>query len=240
MKKTLFFFLLIGALFALSSSNEEMLPPHLQAARDLQEHVLPQNNSYRHRPSTVRWKEMSGIYECHTDCSGLVDALLKHSYGYTDSDFERWLRKRRALSSSYFRGISENRGFTRIHHVHDMLPGDLMSYRLPPGSKNFGHVMVVNGLPWPLPEESQPSIPGTRQWAVPIIDCTGKGHGVGDSRTLGDGRFQSGIGKGTFRLYTYPDGTIAGCAWSPSPTAKFYPIQERPFVVGRLIPNYRP
>src|SRR6185295_6899062 len=204
--------------------------------------VSPENNSYRHRPSTVRIKGINGAasYECHTDCSGLIDALFHYSYGYTEKDFERWLRKRRALSSSYFRAINNQRGFMRITHIQNILPGDLLSYKLPPGSRNFGHVMIVDELPRHLTGETAPVIEGTIQWAVPIIDCTGKGHGITDSRHLKKDLFHSGIGKGEFRLYTNAEGLIVGFSWSLSPTTKFYDNQSRPLVVGRLIPGFRP
>jgi len=243
-RKTLLGLLVATSIFFIFSSNEsaEIVPPHLHVARTLLLNVAPKNNSYRHRPSTVTFPGVDGAtqYQCHTDCSGLIDALFHLSYGYTRDDFEHWLRKKRALSSSYFRAISEEHGFTRISHIQNILPGDLLSYRLPAGSKNFGHVMLVNHLPQPLAPDSPPVIEGTRQWIVPIIDCTGKGHGIGDSRYLGNDHFQSGIGSGEFRIYTDREGLIVGCAWSASPSAKFYSTQNRPFVVGRLIPGFRP
>jgi len=222
-------------------ATEITIPPHLQAARELLDGVLPENNSYRHRPSVVLFKGEKGSdkYVCHTDCSGLIDGLFAYTYGYTPQEFRKWTGKRRAISSSYFRTISRGFGFTNILNIHDVLPGDLISYKLPPGSKNFGHVMIVDEKPTQHKSEP-PLVPDTTQWAVTVIDCTGRGHGLQDTRYLGDGKFHSGIGRGVIRLYASSEGELVGFAWSFLPKEKFYDTKSRPLVIGRLIPSFHP
>jgi hypothetical protein len=229
------------ALFSQDDRDDFSIPPHLQAGRALLDGVLPENNSYRNRPSVVSFKGEQGAtqYICHTDCSGLVDALFAHTYGYTPQDFQKWTGKKRAKASSYYRTISNNYGFTNITNINDVLPGDLISFKLPPGSKNFGHVMLVDEKPKAL-QSSPPLIPDTTQWDVTIIDCTGHGHGLQDTRYLGNGKYHSGIGRGELRLYTNSAGLVVGFAWSTQPKAKFYDQVTRPIVIGRLIPGFRP
>ncbi len=229
---------IIAIFLIFSSDTATNVPMHLVLARELQANVQPEDNSYRHRPSTVELEGRDGAtkYVCHTDCSGLVAALFRYSYGYSRKELRLWLHRPTGHSISFFEAVSHDRGFRRIMRVQDILPGDILTYKLPAGASNYGHVMIVNGVP----EEIKSSNNSLLRWKVPIIDCTGKGHGTSDSRYLGDDRFQSGIGKGNFCIYSDQEGNIAGCAWSLAPDAKFYSIQNRPFVVGRLIPGYRP
>ena len=229
------------ALFSQEEPDDFSIPPHLQAARALLKGVRPEENSYRHRPSVVRFKGEQGAtqYICYTDCSGLIDALFKYSYGYTPKDFRKWTAKRRAVSSSYNRTISNGYGFNKITNINDVLPGDLITYKLPPGSRNFGHVMLVDEKP-KRRQSSPPLIPDTTQWVVTIIDCTGHGHGVHDTRFLGNGKYHSGIGRGEIRLYTNSEGTVVGFSWSVLPKSKFYDLVSRPLVIGRLITGFRP
>jgi hypothetical protein len=235
-KRVLITLLSVVAILLLFSSDTT-IPPHLALARKLQANVLSENNSYRHRPSTVEIEGLDGAaqYVCHTDCSGLVGELFHYAYGYTQKELHHWLRRPTGHSLSFFEAVSHDRGFTRIQRIQDIRPGDILTYKLPPGSKNHGHVMIVNEAP----EEVDRSPSHLLKWKVPIIDCTGKGHGTTDSRYLGDGLYHSGIGKGNFCLFSDQEGNIMGCAWSTSPNAKFYSIQNRPFVVGRLISGYQ-
>ena len=85
-----------------------------------------------------------------------------------------------------------------------------------------------------------PLVPNTIQWAATVIDCTGRGHGLQDTRYLKNGKFHSGIGRGVIRLYTNSEGEIVGFAWSFLPKEKFYDTKVRPIVIGRLIPGFHP
>src|SRR5262245_1186837 len=92
---------------------------HLSDARLLLEHLRPGDTSYRHSPSVVRWKGDDGAkkYEAHTDCSGFIDALLQHSYGYTTADFAKWFGSKRPTAARYFEQIKKQHGFERIHLI---------------------------------------------------------------------------------------------------------------------------
>src|SRR5947209_6305968 len=70
-------------------------PPHLKAARELLKNLDPENNSYKHSKPVVSWKDSDGKYELHTDCSGFIDALFMHCYGYDRDALKKWLGKSR-------------------------------------------------------------------------------------------------------------------------------------------------
>jgi hypothetical protein len=230
--KILFFLCLSFGLHA------QEIPRHLTEARILQENILPQNNSYRHHDRIVEWKGYNGAtkYECHTDCSGLIDSLLKRSYGINETTLHSWLGGRlRPLARNYYSAFIEQRGFTRLDQVTAILPGDFIAMKFLPGAgdqaHDTGHILVVNALPKEIiqyPENTSM----VRRWAVEIIDCS-HGHGKEDSRYW-NGQYHPGIGKGTFSLFTNRQGVIIGYSWSPAKHSKFYGSDKRPLAVGRL------
>jgi len=231
MKILIYFFLLYNAI-----SLEGTLPQHLTDARILQENILPENNSYSHKDILVIWKGINGAdkYICHADCSGLIDALLMHSYDYSLEDLQKWIGgKRRPLSKHFFDTITSQKGFKKISRPDECLPGDLIAIKFPPGQDDSGHIMLINEIP-KLQAPQAPIIENSKQWTVTVIDSTTHGHGRSDSRFIGSGAFYPGIGKGTVRLYTDLNNNFIGYTWSTMPYSKFIAMGDRQFVVGRL------
>jgi hypothetical protein len=214
------------------------LPKHLVDVRILQEGVLPQNNSYRHSDSIVEWKGYGGAqaYICHTDCSGLIDALLAHSYGYSHATLRNWLGRADAKARNYFRVIGEQNGFARFYRINEILPGDFIAIKFLPWASDkghdTGHIMVLNQLPQML---GQRAIEGRilTVWAIEVIDCS-HGHGTTDTRYR-DGRYWPGVGKGIAALYTDQSGVITGYSWTPSVNSTYNGGDRRPLDIGRLI-----
>lgn len=211
------------------------IPPHLKALRELQENTLPANTSYRHKDSVVTWKGDDGakIYQCHTDCSGLVDALLIHTYHFDKESLFVWLGgNKRPRAENYYHRIVEEKGFKRIWSVSDILPGDFIAMKYLPGAgdkgHDTGHILVVNQPP----EKISPKSEDLQRYAVQIIDCS-KGHGKKDTRYFDD-TFHAGIGKGTFALFTNTKGKIEGYSWTTSNRSEFYGSDRRPVAIGRL------
>ena len=234
MIKKMLLFLWLGVVATL---HAEEIPRHLADVRILQENTLPQDNSYRHKDRIVRWKEYNGAtkYECHTDCSGLIDALLRHSYGVGEAALHSWLGgKHRPLAKNYYNAFVEQRGFQRIGQIGAILPGDFIAMEYLPwaGDKGHdtGHILVVNAPPREIAQSPTKNI---RRFAVDVIDCSG-GHGKDDTRYY-NGKLHSGIGKGTFSLFTDAQGFILGYSWSPARFSEFYGPDKRPLAVGRLI-----
>lgn len=196
--------------------------------------VKPADTSYRHQDSVVTWKGVDGAeaYVSHTDCSGLINALLARSYGLTRDDFKRWLGKPRPLASTYHEAITAQNGFRHIERAGEIRPGDLIAIKYPDGSENTGHIMLVAEAPR-LREASKPVVKDTEQWEARVIDSSKSGHGKTDTRRLDDGAFRQGVGAGMFRLYTDRRGVIVGYSWSTFGASDFYSQDERNLVVGR-------
>src|SRR5262249_16041670 len=105
-----------------------------------------ENTSYRHKPTTVKWKGIDGAadYESHTDCSGFLNALLKRAHGLTDDSLEEWLGTKRPLAKTYHDAITGQKKFRRILLVKDVQPGDIIAIKYRPGDpenidNNSGH-----------------------------------------------------------------------------------------------------
>jgi hypothetical protein len=210
------------------------VPAHLALAEMLVKRVKEDRNIYANRNRFILWPGDGNVEraENHSDCSGLIALLLGRAYGYTPRTFKDWTGQFFPTAHGYFRAISDRNGFDRIKRVMDCLPGDLIAIDYPPEMKNTGHVMVIAELPTRA-ESTPPSVPGLVAWDVRVIDSSRSNHGPHDTRGSGEGRAR-GIGKGTIRLCTGPDGRFAGYAWSTSPKSAYYDRSERPIVVGRF------
>ena len=217
-------------------------PAHLKDVLLLLENVQPRDTSYRHKNGVVRWKGSDGAtsWESHTDCSGLVDALLAHSYGFGKADLKKWFDKDRPQAEDYHDAIEARRGFTLIKHLTDARPGDLLAVKYPPGGENTGHLMIVAGPPQPMKEGGKPEVEGTGQWEVPVIDSSRSGHGKTDTRHLDKGKYREGLGQGVLRIYTHKSGDVAGYTWSTWAESEYYDQKTRHLVIGRIDAGFKP
>ena len=77
-------------------ADDRREPQHLTDARELVRRLDLAHTSYEHGAGTVTF---SGTRESHTDCSGFIDALLKHSYGYDEAQFKKWFGARRPTAA---------------------------------------------------------------------------------------------------------------------------------------------
>ena len=91
-------------------------PPHLQLAEKLVANVLPQDTSYGHGHGTVLMPGFEGAtkYECHTDCSGLLNHLLRFAYGVSDADLKTWVGSKRPTARYWHDAIVTQNHFQRI------------------------------------------------------------------------------------------------------------------------------
>lgn len=236
------FFQVFCALVLFTTSNVyaiEAFPLHLIDIRVLLGQVDAESTSYEHGVMDVQWKGHQGAKKaaCHTDCSGLIDALLIHSYQLNRPDFRRWFGKERPLAKDYFRAIIYQNNFLRLNQIKEIKTGDFLVIRFLPGAKNkdndTGHVAIIDEAPL-LIEASPPLIKNSHQWLVSVIDCAHEPHGVKDSRYLGEKKYYDGLGKGKMRLYTDADGHILGYTWSTRKSTKYFTVTQHPVAVGRL------
>jgi hypothetical protein len=232
--------LLVGALL---SARAESPPPMLVAAEELLRQVAPEQTSYKHKEPEVRWStDPANPAYCHTDCSGLIIALLAHCYPqqFDGEAFKRWLDARRPTARRFYDAIAAERGFRRIVKVSEVRPGDVIAVKYQPGGENTGHAMLIAEVPRRAEPVTAPFVDGTEQWLVTVIDETGSGHGMTDTRRGPEGKFRGGLGRGVFRLYARSEGTLCGYAWSNFATAKFYGGDERLLAIGRFDTNFKP
>lgn len=222
-------------------AREPAAPPHLQAADDLVSSIRPTDTNYQHKDSVVHFPGDPGSdhAECRTDCSGLVDAVLKRAYHLSSAQLADWLDSKRPLATHYHAAILAEHGFTQIKSLQDVRPGDILAVKYPPGTKgdNTGHVMIVSGTPKER-KASVPVVENTVQWEVPVIDESESGHGTTDTRHRPDHTSADGVGRGVLRIYTDRKGHVAGYAWSVQKVSKFEEQSVRNMVIGRIDPSF--
>jgi hypothetical protein len=226
--------------------SDKSAPAHLEVAVAFAKHIRADETSYRHKDAVVKWKGIDGatVNECHTDCSGFINALWERTYNLTEDDFKDWLGTHRPVAKSYYQGIIDKKRLQVISRVRDLRPGDLLAIKYladDPDNKdhNSGHIMLAVSEA-KLRKATKPLVDGTEQWEVEIIDESHTGHGPNDTRHREEGKDRSGLGRGVFRLYTNTDGTIAGHCWSASASSSYRSQEYRPLAIGRYEPPAKP
>lgn len=222
----------------LSLGQEAQHPKHLIEAKELVAHLDLNQTGYEHGEGHITW---TGHRSSHTDCSGFVDALLTHCYGYQKDDFKRWFDSHRPSARRYHDEIVEGHGFELINRVADARPGDFLAIKYLQKNDNTGHIMLVVDAPRKIVQKP-PLVDGAEQWEVIVIDSSESGHGPTDTRHKRgvEGKDHDGLGQGVFRLYSDPRGAVRGFAWSTSEKSQFQPPDKEHLVIGRLKPGFRP
>jgi hypothetical protein len=215
---------------------------HLSAARDIVSRIDLSRTSYEHGQGTVDW---GGTPSSYTDCSGFVDHLLMHSYGYTPDDFKRWFDSHRPSAKRYYQAIEEQTGFRHLERITDLRPGDFIAVKYLTRTDETGHIMLVDQVPQRAPaNESRAKYGGQpgEAWLVQVIDSSESGHGPTDTRHKrgANGRDHDGLGRGVLRVYTDMQGRVIGFSWSATSVSEFRGADSEPVALGRLVPGYRP
>jgi len=184
--------IVLPLLTGIAVAQHAKLPPHLADAQRLVQRLDLKNTNYEHGPPRVVWE---GVCESHTDCSGFIDALLTHTYGYNPEAFKRWFDSHRPSARRYHDAIAEGRGFAEIKSAGDVLPGDILAIKYLVEKANTGHVMLVVDRPQQI-QPKEPLVAGTQQWQVTVIDSSHTGHGATDTRHHkgANGKDQDGLG----------------------------------------------
>jgi hypothetical protein len=211
---------------------------HLVDAQYLLRHVDLQHTSYNHGAPKVVW---TGKCELHADCSGFIDALLSHSYGFDADAYKRWFDSHRPSARRYHDAIVEQKGFNHINRVADIHPGDFLAVKYREKEENTGHIMLVAEKPRRM-NPKKPIETGTEQWEITVIDSSRSGHGATDTRHKKgkDGKDHDGLGEGILRLYSTADGSVAGFTWSTLSSSDFKPPKDEHLVIGRLKTEFKP
>lgn len=224
-----------------SASEEPVSPKHLTDARALVKNLKSENTGYEHKKREQFVWDGDPVAYC--DCSGLLNNLLMHSYGYSKADLQKWFGVARPKAEHYYDLVvaTPRKGFQQIQRLKDVRPGDLLvvKYAELSSDRSTGHVMLVDAAP----VEMQPTAPevdgAVKQWSVSIIDSSRSGHGKTDTRNA-NGEKNGGVGRGLLRLYTDARGEVIAYTWSPESRRTVYPRDTHPLVIGRLTPKFKP
>lgn len=219
-------------------AEEPRVPRHLADAEDLVRNLELKHTNYEHGKADIKW---TGTRESHADCSGFVDGLLMHSYGYDAEQFKRWFDSHRPSARRYHDAIVEQRGFTQVDKLPDVRPGDILAVKYLKRDDNTGHVMLVSGMPRRMAPK-KPIVAGAVQWETPIIDSSETGHGPTDTRHHKGpkGKDHQGLGAGVLRIYADREGKVLGFTWSTLERSSFKPPDDEHLVIGRLVPRFKP
>jgi hypothetical protein len=223
---------------ATAPATEPAMPAHLRAALEIATQIKAADNEYAHADCFIHWKGVDGAdkFANRTDCSDFFNLLLEHSYSYTSKDFKAWTGATRPTATLWYDAAEKGTAkgiLSPLKKVSDLLPGDLIFIKYPPGEADTGHVMLVAAAA-KARAASEPVETGTRQWEIGVVDSSKSGHGTTDTRHNADGTYSQGVGKGIWRLYTKDDGTPAGYAWSTLKASKFVPVSEHAVILARL------
>lgn len=200
------------------------VPPYLQMARNLVNDVAPEDNSYRYngwirlKGETFQSREVTRS-EVHTDCSGLIDALLQRTEPQVLDVFKNKRWKSYPKAANYYEVIATDDGFLRRASIKDVEVGDIFAVKFT-RDINTGHVMLVDAKPRLIEDPVSPIIPGTQQWEIVVIDSSSSAHGKSDTRHRTDGTRQNGIGRGSVRVYTDANGQLTGWVMTLAPRNK--------------------
>jgi hypothetical protein len=237
-RHTLFLCILASILniFLLIGSVKAAEPQHLFWASDIAINVTPELNTYGSYPSYVRWPKLGGIrlHENRTRCSTFLTLVLMKGYGLTSTDIINWMSTASPSANTYHETIKQKNGFKIVYNINNIIPGDIIAIKYPNGITSTGHVMIAKTKAVPRTATS-PFVSETSQYEIQVIDSSQSPHGSSDSRSNGDGTYDSGAGIGVLRLYANSLGGLAGYTWSTQSNSQFFSKAIRPIIVGRLI-----
>lgn len=230
-------FMVLSGLTSAQLPDPETPPIHLDQARQLVERLAnASENVYTYRNYHIDWEPEH--CSARTDCSSFITLLLKHTYGWTTNEFERWMHSTYPDAALYHDAIVKKHRFKRVLHMSALHPGDLLAIKYTDhhlssnGVADTGHIMLV--VSTPHPELMRHPTQGKRAFFVAVIDASTSGHGPQDTRARPDGKFTGGIGQGEIRLYADKEDRIIGYTWSTLANSKYYSGPDRDLVAGRL------
>ena len=224
----------VVALQLKAADNEEVIPKHLADARALVKALEPADTEYKHGSGEIVW---TGKVKAECDCSGLVNHLLAHSYGTTDDDLKDWFGAKRPTARRYHDTIAEGKTkqWAKVKTLNDAKPGDVIAIKYDNAEKgeNTGHVMLIDAAPAEQ-KDTPTGIDGAeKEWHIRVIDSTSSPHGKTDTR-YERGKKHTGVGSGTFRIYTGKSDDVVGYTWSTDSAKTVYRQTDHDVVIGRF------
>ena len=238
MKKNSSLVLLLLFIFGLNaaSSFAQETKSILYWGEQLLANTPADNTNYTHKTPIVKWKGVDGgeEYVCKTDCSGLINQLIKQAYSIDDAAFNKWMKKKkRAYAKDYYNQIVNQNGFQGFTNIKDAKAGDVIAIKFPKLMDDTGHIMLIREAAVEM-EAVAPIVEGTKQWKVHIMDESSHGHGTTDTRHIEGTKYRAGLGTGYFRIYTDDAGEIVGYCWSTEKGSSYQKADVRKVIIGRI------
>ncbi len=221
-----------AAVVLLAAASLAAAPAHLVLADRMVRDVRPANNSYANGPFTVTWAGVNGktLTYNKSDCTTFVTALLKTAYGFTANQFQGWFGRSSPAVSLYYDAALANSGLRGFKQITDLAPGDLLISKFASTAGGAaGHMMIADGYP-----QLARTTATQRVFDLVVVDCTGAPH-TNDTRA----KPQSGVGRGTMRVYTDLTGTLQAWSWGASAASKPYDAAARPIIFAKVPPARR-
>jgi len=236
--------LLLASINALAQ-DATPVPKHLEMARELLATVKPENNKYViFGARGVRWKGdlFTSENSVNASCVGFVSDVLARAGSPSVKAVESntyWKKSLRV--NNYFEAVEKGYGLKQVPSIGDVVPGDLFIFSCRDQCANSessdiqGHITFVDVKPTQK-KPTPPLIEDTLQWLVTVIDSADAPHDLKDTRWRPQGEPKAtGVGRGTYRVYTSMDGVPVGYTNGPN-GQKFHDAKDRPITVGRPLP----
>lgn len=206
---------------SIDDSSPQVIPKHLALARELVATVKPENNRYNLvNPTGVHWKGDIFRSENSVDtmCTGLVQAVMEKANSQSIEEVKSKTSWKHILRvENFVEAMKKGQGLRRIETVNDVQPGDIFILRCQDdhscdlgGYSVQGHVAVVDAK---LSKQvvKRPSVAGTVQWKLTVIDSNTGAIDPGDTRRTPVGSPKiSGVGRGAYLIYTDESGIPVG------------------------------
>jgi hypothetical protein len=215
------------------------IPKYLELARELVQNVKPENNLYYykagryvHFPSDAPDSE----YSVHTDCVGLVEALLQRGKNISVRFSIKKYPNRYSIID-WVDGVERGEMFDKVERIQDVKPGDLFMWKY---LKNFdpvfhGHIVIIDTVPCLIKPQHAPIAANFLQWEVWIIDSSPYAASPDDTRYIQGEPLKKTTGAGRGRIYIYTDksGVIKGRAYAFDNTRVFWHEDDFHMVMAR-------
>ena len=196
-------------------------PPHLAIARELVDHVQPEDNEYKlgSQRITLPGDAPGSRHAVRADCSGFLLALFQRA-GYSTRGRMVFLdaspQRKRPRAEDFVASIEQQKGFVRIARIDQLRPGDLLAHAMLDAADKTevgttGHVFLVDSVATPITPR-RPLVAGTRQFELRVIDSNNEFLGDDDTRMARPSHPHPGLGRGTIRLYADEQGQLVGWA----------------------------
>ena len=136
---------------ALGVMAQDVVPKHLQLARDFVANTKPENNDYTNSGRFTRMPGEKGAtdYVVHADCVAFVEDMFKRTSAGVPEQIPTQKFKNWHSIHDYVPAMDAEAGFTKITKVEDLCPGDVIAWLFidMKGHRHDGHIAFIDTTP---------------------------------------------------------------------------------------------